>query len=67
MAFKTWTIQLAWKSQDIPILAMSRAWSYQQKFSDLSNFQKKSENFKPTIFCQKGQKNYLADVLAWID
>jgi hypothetical protein len=25
-------------------------WSYQPKLSDLRNFQKKSENFKPTIF-----------------
>jgi hypothetical protein len=29
------------------------AWSYQQKFSDLRNFQKKSEK-------------YLGDVLAWL-
>jgi hypothetical protein len=42
------------------------AWSYQQKFSDLRNFQKKSENFKPTIFCQNVLKNYLANVLAWL-
>jgi hypothetical protein len=42
------------------------AWSYQQKFSDLRGYQKKSENFKPAIFCQKGQKNYLDDVLAWL-
>jgi hypothetical protein len=36
-------------------------WSYQQKFSDLRNFQKNLENLKT----QKGQKKYLADVLAW--
>jgi hypothetical protein len=33
-----------------------RAWSFQQKFSDLINFQKKSENFKPTIFVRKVRK-----------
>jgi hypothetical protein len=31
----------------------SRAWSYQQYLSYLRNFQKKSENFKPTIFARK--------------
>jgi hypothetical protein len=30
-----------------------RAWSYQQKFSDLRNFQNKSENVQPTIFVRK--------------
>jgi hypothetical protein len=45
---------------------ITRAWFYQQKFSDLRNLHKKSENFKPTIFCQRGQKNYLADFLAWL-
>jgi hypothetical protein len=34
----------------------ARAWSYQQKFSDLRNFQKKSENFKRTIFVRKVRK-----------
>jgi hypothetical protein len=29
------------------------AWSYQQKFSDLRNFQKNSENFKAAIFVIK--------------
>jgi hypothetical protein len=40
------------------------AWSHQQKFLDLIIFQKKSENFKHIIFCQKGQKNDQAGVLA---
>jgi hypothetical protein len=35
----------------------------QKRFSDL---RKSQENFKPSIFCQKDQKNYLADVLAWL-
>jgi hypothetical protein len=34
----------------------SWAWSYQQKFSDLRNFQKKSENLKTTIFVKKVRK-----------
>ena len=42
----------------------NRAQSYQQKFSDLRNLEKKSENFKPTIFVKKFRKKYLADVLA---
>jgi hypothetical protein len=33
-----------------------RAWSYQQIFSDLRNFQKKPENFKTTIFVGKARK-----------
>jgi hypothetical protein len=37
-------------------------WFYQQKFSDLRNLRKKSESFKTYHFCQKGQKNYLADI-----
>jgi hypothetical protein len=31
----------------------TRAWSYLCKFSDLRNFQKKSGNFKTTIFVRK--------------
>jgi hypothetical protein len=38
-------------------LNTSWAWSYQQKFSDLRNFQKKSENFHPAIFARKVRKN----------
>jgi hypothetical protein len=34
----------------------ARAWSYQQKFSDLRNFQKTSENFKPSIFVRNVRK-----------
>jgi hypothetical protein len=34
----------------------SWALSYLQKFSDLRNFQKKSENFKPNIFVRKVRK-----------
>jgi hypothetical protein len=34
------------------------AWSYQQKFSDL--------NFNLPFVSEKGQQNYLADVLAWL-
>ena len=34
----------------------SRAWSYQQKFSVLRNFQKKSENLKPTFLSQRSVK-----------
>jgi hypothetical protein len=34
----------------------TRAWSYQQNFSDLRNFQKKSENFIPTILVRKVKK-----------
>jgi hypothetical protein len=34
----------------------NRAWSYQKKFSGLRNFQKKSSNFKPTIFVLKVRK-----------
>jgi hypothetical protein len=33
-----------------------RAQSNQQKFSDLRNFLKKSENFKPAIFVRKVRK-----------
>jgi hypothetical protein len=32
------------------------AWSYQQKLSDLRNFQKKSEIFKPAVFARKVRK-----------
>jgi hypothetical protein len=35
------------------IFGHSKTKAYQQKFSDLKNFQKKSENFKPTIFVRK--------------
>jgi hypothetical protein len=34
----------------------TRAWSYQQKISDLRNFLKKPENFKLTIFFRKVRK-----------
>jgi hypothetical protein len=33
-----------------------KAWSYQQKLSDLRNFQKKSEIFKPAVFARKVRK-----------
>jgi hypothetical protein len=36
-----------------------------KKISDLRNFQKKSENFKPVNLPERS-KNYLADVLAWL-
>jgi nucleoid-associated protein YejK len=42
------------------------AQSYQQKFSDLRNSLKKSENFKPTIFGRKVRKKYLANILTWL-
>jgi hypothetical protein len=32
------------------------AWSYQQKFSDLRNFLKNSENFEPADFVRKVRK-----------
>jgi hypothetical protein len=35
---------------------LTRAWFYQQKFSDLRNFQKNLENFKRTIFVRKVRK-----------
>jgi hypothetical protein len=39
------------------------AWSYQQKFSDLRNFQE-SQKILNLPFLSECQKNYLADVLA---
>jgi hypothetical protein len=42
---------------------MAMAQSYRQKISDLRNFQKMSEYFKPTIFLERSE-NYLLDVLA---
>jgi hypothetical protein len=49
--FKVQKVAAIFVKRDDTIKA--RAWSYQQKFSDLRNFQKKSENFKPTIFVRK--------------
>jgi hypothetical protein len=40
-----------------------KAWFCQKKFSDLKIFQK-SRKILNTSFYQKGQKNYLGDVLA---
>jgi hypothetical protein len=40
------------------------AQSYQQKISDLRNFQKKSENFKPTIFVRKVRKIF--KLMLWL-
>jgi hypothetical protein len=41
-----------WKAT-LPKSFKTWAWPYQRKFSDLRNFQKWSENFKPTIFIRK--------------
>jgi ABC-type Fe3+-hydroxamate transport system substrate-binding protein len=43
--------------------AQSWAQSYQQKFYDVRNFQKKSENFKPTIFVGKVRK--ITNLMFW--
>jgi hypothetical protein len=38
------------------LIFLNRAQSYQQTFSDLRNFLKKSENFKPKFFVRKVRK-----------
>jgi hypothetical protein len=45
--------QINWSTIFNLICIDTRAWSYQQKFSDLRNVQKKSEKFKPIIFVRK--------------
>jgi hypothetical protein len=47
-----------------PLLKLTWAWSYQQKFSDLRNFQTNSENFKPTFFVRKVRK--IIKLISWI-
>jgi hypothetical protein len=42
-----------------------RAQSYQQKLSDLRNFQKMSENYKPTIFVRKVRQ--IIELMFWLD
>jgi hypothetical protein len=44
------------KRKLIRVIKWSRAQSHQQKFSDLRNFMKMSENFKPTAFVRKVRK-----------
>jgi hypothetical protein len=46
------------------VISKSGAWSYQQKFSDLRNFQKNLENFKASVFVTEVRK--IIKLMFWL-